>query len=278
MAFRRDEPPAQGVEGWMASDSSGQLPVVEVAAQVVAIEPLSERISRVHLRLPAGMHIERLAGQYLEILDGAGSGAFPYAVSGAAAYAFSIASPPESGRDIELHIRYGEENPSSLEVMALLRREPMVMLRLPMGDCTLAGEPRLPLLYIAGATGFAQVKAFVEHAIARRWAVPMAIYWGVRSPAELYLAELPERWAREHANIRFVPVISAGVDDAAQCDGMRTGLVHEAALADVDDFSKLLVYACGSPAMVYAARDAFVARGLPAERIFSDVFAWAARP
>lgn len=256
----------------------GQLPVVEVAAQVVAIEPLSDQISRVHLRLPAGRHVERLAGQYLEILDGAGAGVLSGAVSKAAAYAFSIASPPESGRDLELHIRYGEENPSSLDVMALLRREPMVTLRLPMGDCTLAGEPLLPVLYIAGSTGFAQVKAFVEHAIARRWTVPMAIYWGVRSLAELYLAELPERWAREHGNIRFVPVISSGVDEAMHCNPIRTGLVHGAALADVDDFGRLLVYACGSPAMVYAAQDAFVAHGLPAERFFSDVFAWAARP
>lgn len=240
----------------------GELPVVTVAAQVAGIDPLNANVSRVRLRLPAGRKIERLAGQYLEIVDGDN------------AYAFSIASPPASGRDIELHVRYGEENPSSLAVMALLRREPVVSLRLPMGECTLVGEPRLPLLFIAGSTGFSQVKAFVEHAIAQRWTVPITVCWGARTAGDLYLAALPAQWAREHANIRFVAAVSAG----EPAPGMHAGLAHEAALAAVDDFSCLLVYACGSPPMVYAALDACVARGLPAERFFSDVFAWAPRP
>lgn len=247
----------------------GELPVAEVAAQVVAIEPLNHNVSRIRLRLPAGKKVERLAGQYLEILD-------PDGVDGGA-YAFSIASPPESGREIELHIRYGDENPSSLAVMALLRREKVVTLRLPMGDCTLAGEPRLPLLFIAGATGFSQVKAFVEHAIARGWTVPVTVCWGARTPEDIYLAELPARWARECANIRFVPVATSLAGSGPGQQEIRSGLVHEAALEQVADFGNVLVYACGSPPMAYAALDAFVARGLPRDRLFSDVFAWAPR-
>lgn len=239
----------------------GELPVLEVAAQVVAVEPLNHNVSRVRLRLPAGRKIARLAGQYLEILDGD------------AAYAFSIASPPESGRDLELHVRYGSDNTSSLAVMALLRDNGVVRVRLPQGDCTLAGEPRLPLLVVAGSTGFSQAKALVEHAIAQRWQVPIALYRGVRTHADLYLPDLPAQWAREHANIRCVSAISAG--DGAP--GMRRGPVHEAVLADRPDFRNVQVFACGSPPMVYAALDAFVAAGLPVERFFSDVLAWAPR-
>lgn len=240
----------------------GELPVVEVAAQIVQVKALTEHVSRAHLRLPAGKHLKRLAGQYLEILEGDN------------AYAFSIASPPESGREIELHIRHGTDNPSSLQVMALLQREPVVMLRLPQGDCTLIAEPRLPLLLLAGSTGFSQAKAFIEHAIAQRWRIPIALYWGVRTPADLYLDKLPVEWARTHDNICYVPVVS---NTAGGQTGYRTGLVHEAVLADAPDFSNLLVYACGSPPMVHAAYDAFVARGLPPDRLFSDVFAWAPR-
>lgn len=243
----------------------GEMPQVTVPAQVVALDLPAGGIACVQLRLPAGRRVARLAGQYLEILDGG------------EAFAFSMASPPESGRDLELHVRFGDDNPSSLRVMELLRREPVVTLRLPMGDCTLVGEPRLPLLFIAGATGFSQVKAFVAHAIAQGWHVPISLYWGARSPEDLYQRALAEAWAHDHANIRFVPVVSSAAWPSALPKGTRSGLVHEAVLADAPDFTNLLVYACGSPPMVYAARDAFVACGLPPERMFSDVFAWAPR-
>lgn len=245
----------------------GELPVLTVAAQVTAVETLSHNVARALLRLPAGKKIARLAGQYLEIVDGEN------------AYAFSIASPPESGREIELHVRFGEDNPSSLRVMAMLVRGAVVTLRLPMGDCTLAGEPRLPLMLVAGSTGFAQVKSLVEHAIAQGWKVPLSIYWGARTPEDFYLLDIAKQWAREHDNIRFVPIVSgpeATVGSKASA-GFRYGPVHEAALADVLDADNLLVYACGSPPMVYAVQDAFVARGILRERIFSDVFAWAPR-
>lgn len=234
-------------------------PPVDAQAQVVAVEPLNHNVVRVRLRL--AQDVARLAGQYLEIRDGD------------AAYAFSIASPPESGRDLELHVRYGDDNPSSLEAMALLRRSATVQLRLPLGDCVLGDEPRQPLLLIAGATGFSQVQSFAEHAIARQWTVPISVFWGARDAADFYLADVPVRWQRERANIRCRLVVSQGVPG----DGMHAGLVHEVALAETPDLSRALVYACGSPPMVYAALDAFTAAGLPRAQFFSDVLAWAPR-
>lgn len=234
-------------------------PPVDVAAQVVAVEPLNHNVVRVRLHL--AQDVARLAGQYLEIRDGE------------AAYAFSIASPPESGRELELHVRYGDDNPSSLEVMSLLRRSARVQLRLPLGDCVLADEPRQPLLLIAGATGFSQVQSFVGHAIACQWTVPITVFWGARDAADFYLADVPARWQREHANIRCRLVVSQGLPAA----GMQAGLVHAVALAETRDISRVRVYACGSPPMVYSALDAFVAAGLPRAQFFSDVLAWAPR-
>lgn len=244
----------------------GEMPLQTRAAQILAIDTCAPDIARVRVRLPAGKAVARLAGQYLEILDGEN------------AYAFSMASPPESGRDIELHIRFGADNPSSLRVMELLRASPVVEVRLPMGDCTLISEPRLPLLLIAGSTGFSQVRAFVGHAIAQGWRVPVDVYWGARRREDLYLLDEALSWAESHRNIRVVPVLSGGDAGTPDARALRRGLVHEAVLADAPDFTHLLVYACGSPPMVYAALDAFVARGLPPERMFSDVFAWAPRP
>jgi CDP-4-dehydro-6-deoxyglucose reductase len=53
----------------------------------------------------------------------------------------------------------------------------------------------------------------------------------------------------------------------------RTGLVHEAVMADLPDLSGYQVYLCGAPAMVEAARRDFVQRcGLPEEEFFADAF------
>jgi len=92
----------------------------------------------------------------------------------------------------------------------------------------------------------------------------------VRRPQDLYLDDLPARWAQEHATFHFVPVIS----EPAPGDGWtgRTGLVHEAILQDFPDLSGYLVYACGSVKMVEAARPAFIAHGLDEDACLSDAF------
>ena len=57
----------------------------------------------------------------------------------------------------------------------------------------------------------------------------------------------------------------------------RTGLVHEAALADLEpaNLAQFDVYASGPPAMVEAIRHTFVERGLPRAQLFFDSFDYA---
>ncbi len=234
-------------------------PPLTTTARILSLEALGHEVLRLRLRLSSD--VPRLAGQYLEIIEGD------------QAWAFSLASPPETGRDLELHVRYGEVNPASLAVVALLRRVTTVQLRLPLGDCVLVNEPPRPLLLVAGATGFSQVKALVEHANAQRWMTPITVCWGVRRPEDFYLPELPLQWQREHAHIRCHFAVSQGEAPA----GMQTGMAHEVAMRQVPDIAQHDVFVCGSPPMVYAALDAFMAAGLPKDHFYSDVLAWAPR-
>ena len=92
----------------------------------------------------------------------------------------------------------------------------------------------------------------------------------MRDPRDLYLLELAERWQREHANFKLIPVLSD--PDATPGWSGRTGLVHEAMLADHADLSGFEVYVCGSVQMVDSAVPAFLKQGLGADACFSDAF------
>jgi len=86
----------------------------------------------------------------------------------------------------------------------------------------------------------------------------------------MYARELCERWAREHPSFTFVPVLSEPRPEDHWTG--RTGLVHEAILADFPTLAGHQVYACGSVAMVEAAHPAFRARGMDPNDCFSDAF------
>ncbi len=91
----------------------------------------------------------------------------------------------------------------------------------------------------------------------------------IRDQAGLYLPEIPVHWAAAHSHIRYVPVLSDEVWSG------RTGLVHQAVLADHADLSGFQVYACGAPAMIDAAKADFLAAGLPEDEFFADSFSFA---
>ena len=145
----------------------------------------------------------------------------------------------------------------------------------PRGQFTLR-EGTQPILFIAGATGFAPIRSIVLDAFARGITRPMRLYWGVRHSKDLYMLALCEEWQRQYANFSVVPVVS----EPEPGDGWegRIGLVHDAMLDDFPDLSGHEVYLCGSVRMVETAIPAFLAQGLGEGSCFSDAFVPAARP
>ena len=140
----------------------------------------------------------------------------------------------------------------------------------PLGSFFLREDSEKPIIFVAGATGFAPVKSMVEHAFHIGMKRRILLYWGVRSRRDLYVPELPQQWAAEHPNFTYVPVLSEPKPEDHWTG--RTGLVHEAILADFPDLSGHQIYACGSVKMVEAAHPAFRSRGLSQDDCFSDAF------
>ncbi|MFO1398760.1 MAG: cytochrome b N-terminal domain-containing protein [Burkholderiales bacterium] len=199
------------------------------------------------------------AGQYLNVILQDGE-----------RRSFSFATAPHQEREIELQIRHIPNGRYTSHVFTAMKPGDRVEFEGPLGSFFLREDSTKPLIFVAGATGFAPVKSMLEHAFRIGMQRRVYLYWGVRSLADLYMADLPRQWAREHANFTFVPVLSAPAPQD-QWTG-RTGLVHEAIVADFPDLSGHQIYACGSVAMVEAAHPAFRARGMTQDDCFSDAF------
>ena len=141
----------------------------------------------------------------------------------------------------------------------------------PFGSFFLREDSSKPLVLLASGTGFAPIKALIEHMQDQGMTRPAVLYWGCRSLADLYLHE----WALQQAQVlpwlRYIPVLSE--PKAQEAWTGRTGLVHQAVMADCPDLSGHQVYACGVPIMVESAQRDFVARcGLPADEFYADSF------
>ena len=217
-----------------------------------------------HLKLPASERLQFHAGQYIDVLMKDGK-----------RRSLSMANPPHDDALLELHMRnYG--GPFSDFVFRQMKEKDILRFEGPLGTFFLREDTDKPILMLAGGTGFAPIKAIIEHAHHQGSARPMALYWGARTKSGLYMNDLGEKWAREYG-IAYVPVLSEPLPEDNWTG--RTGLVHHAVMADLADLSGHQVYACGAPAMVDAAHHDFVLqRGLPEDEFYSDAFTPAAPP
>jgi len=246
------------------SERQKRVPVRLLNCRVRAMRQLAPEVMRLSLERPAGESLDFFAGQYLDVL-----------LQDGARRSFSFANAPHDNEFIELHIRRIEGGRFTTHVFANMQVGDEVRIEGPLGTFLEDDDPDVPTIFLAGATGFAPVKSILEHRFHIAWRGRMLLYWGVRVRADLYMAELALAWQREHPNFTFVPVLSAPLPQD-QWQG-RTGLVHEAVLADFPDLSGYRVYACGSMQMVQAARPAFLAQGLPEGMCISDAFLLAAQ-
>jgi len=231
--------------------------------RVVEKRLLAPDVTGLHL-LPADgePRLRWLPGQYLDVL-----------LDGGRRRPFSIANGPQPDGAIELHVRHVAGGGFTSRVADGLAVGDTLHIEGPLGTFVAREDSERPMVFMAGGTGIAPVKAIVEHFLALGTRRAMDVYWGVRHAADLYLRPQIEQWQRQARQLRFHAVLSDVAPDTAA--PLRAGLVHEAVLADHPDLSGQDVYMSGPPAMIDIARHRFVAAGLPEERLYYDSFDYA---
>ena len=242
---------------------AGAFPIKKMPSRVMALEKLSHDVMRVKLQLPANDVVQYHAGQYVEFLlrDGARRA---YSM-GNAPHTLDAAAPM-----IELHIRHMPGGKFTDHVFGAMKEKEILRIEGPYGSFYLR-ESEKPIVFLASGTGFAPIKALIEHMQFKNITRPAVLYWGGRRPADLYLDAWVKERCAEMPNLRYVPVVS----DALPEDGWtgRTGFVHQAAVADLADMSGHQAYACGAPIVVDSAQKDFVEKcGLPVDEFYADSF------
>lgn len=238
----------------------GEIQARIMPSRVQAIERVADDVVILSLKLPANERLQYMAGQYLEFLLKDGK-----------RRSYSMANAPHDDAFVQLHIRHMPGGLFTDHVFGKMKERDILRFEGPHGSFHLREESSKPILFIASGTGFAPIKAVIEHAAYREIRRPMVLYWGGRRPKDLYMDDLARRWAATIPDFRYVPVISDALPEDAWTG--RTGFVHRAAMEDFPDMSGHQVYACGAPVVVDSASRDFVARcGLPEQEFYADSF------
>jgi NAD(P)H-flavin reductase/hemoglobin-like flavoprotein len=223
-------------------------------AEIVAHELRSPGVGV--LRLRTGEPLPYQAGQYVPVQVTRWPRAWrPY----------SVANAPRPGGLIELHVR---AVPGGMISNTLVHHSQI-------GDCVLLGaaggamtltESDRDLLFVAGGTGLAPIKALIEQALARP-AGPrqrkITLFFGARQHFDLY--DLDDLQLLESAcpSLHVIPVLS----DQPDYSGLK-GLLPDV-ISGHRLFENTDAYICGPPAMVRRTA-ALLAAGMPAAQIHHD--------
>lgn len=236
----------------------------KMPGRIVEIEDLAPDVKRLVVQLPASQLVRYYPGQYLEFIMRDGR-----------RRSYSMANPPLESNQVELHIRHMPGGAFTDHVFGAaetqMKLREIQRLELPMGSFFLRKDTDAPIIFLVSGTGFAPVKAIIEYMQQADIRRPVTLYWGGRRPHDLYMNSLAEQWMQTLPDFDYIPVVSEALEQDAWQG--RTGFVHHAVMADIPDLSEYQVYACGTPAMVEAARHDFIQQnGLSESAFFADAF------
>lgn len=240
---------------------SSDYPIRKMPARISKLEKVADDVIVMSLQLPANEALAYRAGQYIEFMLKDGK-----------RRAYSIANAPSSlDSPVTLHIRHMPGGVFTDQLFGSMKERDILRFEGPLGTFFLREESDKPIVLLASGTGFAPVKALMEHLIHLKSERPVSLYWGGRRPQDLYMHALCEQWAQILPHFRYVPVVSDPLPEDHWSG--RSGFVHQAVMADIPDLSGYQVYACGAPVVVESAQRDYIAQcGLPAAEFFADAF------
>ena len=224
-------------------------------AEIIKIVPFTNTIIQVYLKTKH--YIPYQAGQYLELRAGVESNFF------------SIANAPLGQDFYELHIRH-DKSISSQNLLKHIENHQSIEIRLPFGQTDFAHlKPQRPILFVAGGTGFAPIKAIIEKLLFQDDPRLFELYWGAQDMSDLYWQSHLKEWQHDVKTFSYLS-LSTGQKSYNMFDELLAR--HQDTLKDKQ------VLISGAFEMVYKGRDLLLAQGMKKDFIYSDAFDFESTP
>jgi CDP-4-dehydro-6-deoxyglucose reductase len=225
------------------------------------IKYLASDVLSVKLRLPPSAEFRFLPGQYIDVIGPGGK-----------RRSYSLANSEATEKILELHIRLVNDGFFSAYWFDSAKVNDLLRLHGPLGTFFLRGVKGKDLVFLATGTGLAPVKSILGGLFelpSEDWPETVSVYWGGRTSSDLYFnLDFPLNL------FNYIPVLSRP-EPSWEGD---VGYVQDVLLSKRSDLTNMIVYACGSDAMIKSAEAKLIAAGLPERCFMSDAFVCSARP
>lgn len=234
-----------------------------------------------HHRLRNDLAVIRLIGDFVPFAAG-GSVEVEVPQHPGVRRRYSPALPPSLDGKLEFHVRTVPGGWCSDSIVSDTKPGDQWRIHAPYGVFRIDPEAA-EVVMIAGGTGLAPMRAQILD-LARRETPPRTyLFYGGRSPRDLYASDMLFLLAGELPWLTVIPVVESADDPAIRDEwheqtrsdiGFAPEEMLYGTLADVaathGPFAQQQVLVCGSPAMVRTTVDRLLESGTPAENITTE--------
>jgi naphthalene 1,2-dioxygenase ferredoxin reductase component len=224
--------------------------------RVDGLTELTHDIRELRLVIEAGGPFKFSAGQYAQIEFASGLTRH-----------YSMAGTPAEA-ELTFQLRRTADGKTGGYVTRELKLGDKIKVSGPLGSSYLRAKHAGPVLLVAGGSGFAPMYSVLRTLLGRGSGEKVALYFGVRSERDVYHERQLADLAANHDNFSYQIVLS----EPASGSGRRRGLVHQAVAEDLADAAGYTAYLAGPPAMVEAAGQLLLGRGVARRDIHADGF------
>ncbi|MGH3216558.1 MAG: FAD-binding oxidoreductase [Trebonia sp.] len=212
---------------------------------------------------PAGPQLRYQPGQYVLVGDPG---------TELVVRSYSIANAPRRSGLISLLVTRVPGGQLSAWVHDVLRPGDRVLLSGPYGSLTAPPGESGPVLFLAGGSGLAPVRALAEAALRHRTRAPVVLFFSARTQQDLIDDERFRSWQRRNPGFRYLRTLT-------RADGSPAARRIPAILGGwFPDLSGWRVYIAGAPGFVTACAAAARARGARPGRVYTEEFFTEPRP
>jgi len=179
---------------------------------------------------------------------------------------YSMANAPRRDGQLEFHVRSLGAGWVSGALVRKTQVGEILKLGPPLGSMVLDKYSQSDLVFVAGGTGLAPMKALIDEL--RRWNTTRKahLFFGVRRVTDLYDLPAMEELAARHPWLTVVPAVSEDFDYAGENASLPQLVARYGAWYSHD------IFAAGSPDMIRATVAKLRELRVPSERIRYDSF------